>query len=346
MKIISIFSGHDASMTVLNNGKIENYFKEERYSKVKHDNRITNLTKILFDGYLEDADYLITSIDEHYVYEEKRNSIVKALNPDIKIRKVSQHHVYHAALSFYNSGFEKSLVFVVDSAGSYITDDVFECESVYVAEYPSRFKPLFKKYWSFNQKRLDITLAGTRRVWQPLEEKVNIGNIYNSAAIAIGQTVDDCGKAMGLSCYGKPIKNFGEFTKDNIINYFKDYPQLQKILDFNDDIDNDIVVTKENEKFFADYCAQVQKYCQDEVCELVEKYVKETGIKKVCFSGGYGMNIITNYDLVGKFPDVDFYFEPMCDDSGLSIGAAMIRYRRISRDRTIIPMKDNFFHGK
>ena len=38
------------------------------------------------------------------------------------------------------------------------------------------------------------------------------------------------------------------------------------------------------------------------------------------------MNVVANYYLTQRFPDVDFYFEPMCGDSGLSIGYAMSHY--------------------
>lgn len=55
------------------------------------------------------------------------------------------------------------------------------------------------------------------------------------------------------------------------------------------------------------------------------------------------MNIITNYELLKRFDDVDFYFDPMCDDSGLSIGASMYTYRKLSEDSRIIPIKDTFF---
>ena len=36
MKILTLFSGHEASACVLEDGVIKNYYKEERYSKKKH----------------------------------------------------------------------------------------------------------------------------------------------------------------------------------------------------------------------------------------------------------------------------------------------------------------------
>ena len=61
--------------------------------------------------------------------------------------------------------------------------------------------------------------------------------------------------------------------------------------------------------------------------KLIKKYVEKTGIKKVCLTGGYGLNVVTNEYLIKNLPDVEFYFEPLADDSGNSIGAAMFAYR-------------------
>ena len=57
-------------------------------------------------------------------------------------------------------------------------------------------------------------------------------------------------------------------------------------------------------------------------------------------SGGYAMNIITNSLLVKKFPEVNFYFEPMATDVGISIGAAALH----SVEHT--PLTHTFFHGR
>ena len=41
---------------------------------------------------------------------------------------------------------------------------------------------------------------------------------------------------------------------------------------------------------------------------MIGDAIEKTGIKKVCIGGGFGMNIVTNYQLIKNFPDVEFYF--------------------------------------
>jgi carbamoyltransferase len=103
-------------------------------------------------------------------------------------------------------------------------------------------------------------------------------------------------------------------------------------------------ITKDNYKLYADFCYEVQIQTQKAVGDLIEKYVKQTGIKNVCISGGYGMNIVANHYYLQRFSDVQFYFEPMCNDSGLSIGAAMSFYSEFTN---IIPspLRTTSFHG-
>lgn len=351
MRVLTAFGGHDASATILNDGKIEFYFKEERYSRKKHSTGLDNIFKLLFEkNLLKGIDFAaIVSSDPQEVMDQRR-LILRAHNPKIKfVSSERQHHLFHASNAFYNSGFDKAIVIAIDSAGAYLDDDTFESESVYVAEYPNKFTPILKRYWTSKNVNAVKERNNCKYVCNNIRDRINIGNLYNSAALSIGQTVDDCGKAMGLSSYGSSIPWMdlsGSDTKHHIRKYFKDYEEILRAFDINQQIKSfKLDITKNNYKFFADYCYEVQKQCQDEVIQIVNTYVEQTGIKKVCLSGGYAMNIVTNYELVKRFPDVQFYFEPICDDSGISIGAAMNIYRNIAKDKKIYPIQSTSYHG-
>jgi carbamoyltransferase len=104
-------------------------------------------------------------------------------------------------------------------------------------------------------------------------------------------------------------------------------------------------VTKENYQPYADYAHQVQKQTQEQVLKLIKKFTKETGIKNVCITGGYALNVIANNYYLENCEDINFYFEPIADDSGNSIGAAMNVYRDMTLDKSIYPLEDTFFQG-
>jgi carbamoyltransferase len=82
------------------------------------------------------------------------------------------------------------------------------------------------------------------------------------------------------------------------------------------------------------------------VLNLIKKSVANTKIKNVCITGGYGLNVIANQYYLESLPEVNFYFEPLADDSGNSLGGAMYQYRYYTRDMKVYPIKDTFFHGK
>lgn len=353
MRILAAFSGHDASATIVNDGKIEYYFKEERYSRKKHSKGSNNILKmILKNGLLNDVDYMMFTTHDSQEVKDKKNAVIMATNPNIKfIEPHGQHHLFHASNSFYNSGFDKSLVIVIDASGGPLDDQTFECDSVYLAEYPCKFTKIYKRYWTSKKIENEITIEKngcTFMVNNVSNGIINIGNLYNSAALAIGQTIDDCGKAMGLSSYGNRIPHMdlmGESASNHVYSYFRYHPEVLNVLREDGPDRAHVIITEENYQFFADYCCEVQNQCQQYVIDLVRKSIEKTGVKNVCLSGGYAMNIVTNYELIKAFPDVKFYFEPVCDDSGISTGAAMNIYRKITKDTTIHPIQTTSYHG-
>ena len=70
----------------------------------------------------------------------------------------------------------------------------------------------------------------------------------------------------------------------------------------------------------------------------------KTGIKKVCFAGGYALNVVTNSFLVKSLPKVDFYFEPISDDTGITLGTALLFHKKMLGNVPEIPHHTFFNH--
>ena len=357
MRVLSIFGGgHDSSATFVVDGKVERYLKEERYTGVKHDTNHNAIIRTIIDeDLLKDVDYILNVNQLEDKKAKQLNNILKSFAPQAHFLDPPwEHHLFHASNAFYNSGFNESLVVVIDAAGTRLSskyEQTVECESVYHVSYPNVFKKLYKGYWSAGEfKDRDIKKISGKCVYQIRDINsgyANIGNLYNSAALAMGQTIQDCGKAMGLSSYGKPIPWMsltGFNARSHIENYFEDNLQFLSVL--NGEMDEySLDITQDNYQKYADYCYEVQKQCMEMTIDIVRTHVEATGIKRVCLSGGYAMNIVTNYQLTQEFPDVEFFFEPLCNDGGISIGAAMYMYRALTKDFTIHPMETTSYHG-
>ncbi len=90
-----------------------------------------------------------------------------------------------------------------------------------------------------------------------------------------------------------------------------------------------------------------QKETQDQVVRLIKKAVADTGKKKVVISGGYGLNCVANYHYLDQLKDtgIEIYCEPISNDAGTAIGAALLMYHMVTGDTEIKPQADTLYLG-
>ena len=362
MNILSIHYGHDSSACILKDGEIVLYFKEERFSRQKRDNIPFISIKKCLENFNEEITHIIitsTSYGDTFFYIIKFiSSFIKLPQDNNIIEFFSKHHLTHVGTSFFNSGFEEAVVVVVDGKGSSYKDQVSECESIYVMSYNNGIKSIIKNYFIPTYMNLDPLEESIRKEIINKPYKCNIFNkvggivnLYTTATLLIGQNMIEGGKVMGLSSYGEKIKNFPNIFVDDygrIDDSFYEIHQYDNVQmpifkDQHGKITKEI--TKKNYKFYADYAYEIQTQTQEAVGNLIQKAIEKTGIKQVCISGGYGMNIVANHYYLQRFPDVEFYFEPIADDTGGAIGSAKIFWYFETKDQTIRPLKTTSFHG-
>jgi carbamoyltransferase len=360
MKILGISPFHDSSVCLVEDGLVKTFYKEERFSRVKRDNHpVISLEKIK-NNYKEIDYSVICSPSNGDSSLSVYKSYIKKNFLGSEIIDISdQHHLQHASLAFYNSGFEKALVFVIDRNGSFVGSNCRESESVFYAEYPNTFTELYKSYWKNSSYPEDKALLDINNFYKNKNKNVDVefrGNhgivrAYESATTLIQENVLENGKTMGLSSYGEYRKEFdnlflqNEKTNDNILgveNYENNFEVSINKKYYKYAKNN---FTYKDKNLYADYAYAVQKQTQEAVLRLIEKYVKKTGIKNVCVTGGFGLNVVANSYYVKMIPEINFYFEPLADDSGNSIGGAMLIYRHFSKDKKINFIKDTFYHG-
>lgn len=350
MRVIGVSPAHDSSVAVIKDGVVEAYFKEERLTRKKRDKfPVKSLLAALNVGKPDAVVFCSPSYkDESVAYLQQ--IIEKYVQCDI-VSYADRHHLCHASLAFYNSGFDTALTFVIDRNGSIYNDCMREAESVFECSYPSTFSPLYKNYWLYNIGA-DADEYTFNRVHPEFngDRLMSIVKVYESATSLIGQPPLENGKVMGLSAYGnkQAFKNLFEDDKpvDTLFIQGRFVEPNNTTVVMREHLDKlTREVSKDNYQFYADYAYQVQHQTQEVVLNLVRKYVDQTGISKVCITGGYGLNVVANEHLIKNLPHVEFYFEPLADDSGNSIGAALHYYRATKQDTSIHPIKTTFFHG-
>lgn len=360
MKILAYSSTHDSSVCVLKDGRVEYFCKEERLSRKKRDKgshlaltkyRALNKEKIDHILYCTPTSTNVTA-EQYFV-----NYIKKCFNSVQENFSFLNHHKCHASLAFYNSGFDKCLVFVIDRNGSIFTINNIpacrESESVFLCSGKNSIAPVYKAFWlekSFEQSSTQVT-EKLKRHYTGVDIKAaspySIVKVYEAATTLIGQSILENGKTMGLSSYGKE-ENYNKL-------FVNGFPVSNYFISLNNQLERGAVcfasdthlitkdITEDNFQLYANRAKQVQLDTQEQVLQLIKKYSDLYNTNNVCIVGGYGLNVVANNYYIKNLPGINFYFEPIADDTGISIGAAMLKHALITGKKPA-PIENNFFH--
>jgi carbamoyltransferase len=279
------------------------------------------------------------------------------------------HHRLHAACAFYRSGFKEAAALIVDGAGTFIPlrlgyeeTTAWETETIFDCSYPSKFKTMYKHLGlrgpnaGQHEKKYDASVLGEEGTFELLlTDRAGITKVYEAVTEYCGFSSIEAGKTMGLFPYGKENPNIPRLFDSNSSVPLSDrnlivpnYPNgaIVNHLLFDELIDGDAedVTTLENRRDLA-YACQTQT--QEQVLRLIKKASEMTGQKKVVITGGYGLNCVANYYYLEQLKDTDIeiYVEPISNDAGTAMGAAMMFYRDFVKDRDIYDFKHNLYLG-
>jgi carbamoyltransferase len=337
--ILGITPGHNGSAALISDGELIFYLEEERLSKVKKDANpfrvildIINkyqIDEIALAGAGRQSPHLIRT-NENLFY-----GIVRKYYPKVKLTLFEdKHHFCHNSIAFFNSGFDSALGIVIDAQGSnfnYKNHNISETDSIYSCSYPNFFKIIYKNFLSnsYKEKNLDKTIF-------PF---FSIGKSYELISNYLG-FIEEEGKTMGLSSYGKFNSSLNNLFINNYLN-----PELIRVnrkdpSNFTGIFSNPYNISE------VDIAWKLQNDVQQIVGDYIEKYIKETNQTQVVCSGGFFLNCVSNYYLIKRFPNIKFYFEPISHDGGTSIGAAKLLWQEKTQDTTIRPQKTLYYGPK
>ena len=370
MKILGFNPNHHGSVCLLEDGELQFFIQEERigirekYTGFPFKSFIEILKAHKIDYITWGAPsifYTINSLNPQFTYWQK---IAETFGSPIRAKDFSPtyHHVCHTSHAFYNSGFKESIGVVIDGTGSSFNDWGNETETIFKCSYPYNFEVLYKNIHSqippsktsflkLNNKNIDCY------------DTINLSQIYETITMYLGWSRDEAGKTMGLAPYGKYNPDLPDFFINNSGNpevFYKD-PDKKTYLpnqngSFIDESKNPQLKLPRDPREWhydeskitdleKDIAWKVQNDAQQLVGDYIEKAIKETGLKQICCAGGYFLNCVSNYYLVKRFPDIEFYFEPIANDAGTAIGAAKLLWYGETKDTTIRPFK-SLYLGK
>ena len=347
--ILGISVGHNGSASLVSDGKLVYYLEEERLSRMKRDGNPFRAMIDICSKYKIDELIIGGTNDqsEHntmpWTGESPYIALIRKYNPNLKVIWANTlHHKLHASCAFYNSGFDKASILIIDGAGSRtVSDNIvsFECESL----------------WEGNSKGINLI---NKSSWSNVDNAVTLTKTYEAVTNYLGWEGIEGGKTMGLAPYGKQNLNIPKLFKNGRGDKNIFIPQYPKgaIIDENN---NPIFQRNHNPQEWhtdptklteieADLAWQIQNDTQEEVAKLIEKSVELTGNKQICIAGGYGLNCVTNYWLKKRFPDLEIYHEAISHDGGTAIGAAYLGWKEYSKENNIetrFPKQTSIYYG-
>ena len=345
---ICINSFHDASVTIIEDGKVIAHLLEERHKNLKHTtDPIIALSKL--KDYVNRIDLVSFThlFPEHYspqIYLTylKHLSGIEVPTQCPQFMAVTAHlqhpchHDLHAICAFRNSGFEDATVVVIDGAG---TNHWYGKENQTIYEIFDSVTILEKTVCGRGPYKIpknEVLIMGLGVV-NPNKTKLpeylnsisNIGAGFAYAAVTewLGWQEFDCGKTMGLSTYGKenndipclldPIHggnhNFIPVTFGTRGMVSTQFPNEL----FSDHL-------KKDKEFRQDLAYRIQKDYENYLIATCERALSKSRSKNLVLTGGCALNCVANYKLLKSLPkDINLYVEPVSDDSGVSMGGAM-----------------------
>ncbi len=354
---------HDSSATLIKDGDIVAAVQEERFTRKKNDSsfpvnsinycltsRNISLNKISSVVYYEKPLLTFERLLETYLATAPRGlrsfiramqiwikqklylksnikkelfSIQKNLFPSEKpkIPKIlfSEHHLSHAAAAFYPSPFNHAAILCMDGVGEWATTSA----------------------WVGKGKNINL-------LWE-INFPHSLGLIYSAFTYYCGFKVNSGEyKLMGLAPYGKPkyskkiksklidIKSDGTFRLD--MSYFKYHrgfrmtnKKFHKLFK-----NNPRKPEEEINNFYMDIAASIQEVTEEIVVKLAKTIRKETGINKLCLSGGVALNCVANGKLLKEEIFDDIWIQPASGDAGSSLGCSLFAYYKyFNKDRII-----------
>ncbi len=340
---------HDSATALIKNDEIIYASQEERFSRIKHDSsfpdRSINYILSKYNLNLSDIDHIVfyekpflkfeRILETHIAYSpfgfksflhsipiwikdklfqknilfNELKKIDKNFNAKNKI-KFSDHHLSHAASSFYPSPFKEAAFLTLDGVGEWTTTS----------------------YGYANETNLKFD--------SQIQFPHSLGLLYSSFTYYLGFKVNSGEyKMMGLAPYGEPkytdlifkelidLKEDGSFKLN--MKYFSYTTHLKMINKKFESLFGQrrrLPEIDKIENFHMDVASSIQKVIEIVVIKICEHIKKVTTSSNLCLSGGVALNCVANGKLLEKKIFKNIWIQPAAGDAGGALGAALAYY--------------------
>ncbi|MFT5152279.1 MAG: carbamoyltransferase, partial [Planctomycetota bacterium] len=364
MNILGLsFYYHDSSAALVQDGVLVAASAEERFSRKKHD---SGFPELAIEFVLKRAGITIHDVD-HVVFYEKpfvkfermlltamstfphsgavfRESMQRWISDKLWIKSMmskrmgipnsrllfADHHMSHAASSYFTSPFEESAILTVDGAGEWSTST------------------------------MGIGRGNKIEIIKELRFPHSLGLLYSAFTAYCGFEINEGEyKLMGMHPYGKPqyvdkIYEILEVAEDGSLwhdmKYFAYHYSTNDTLTpafeqhFGRPRRDPKLQDQSLDPYYCDMAASIQKVTEEILLKMVTHLHELTGLKSLCLAGGVALNSVANYKVLRDGPFENVYIHPAPGDDGGCVGAAYWAYNHLL-DQPRGPALDHAYLG-
>lgn len=316
-------SNHDFSACLLKDSQILAMIEDERITRNKHG---IDLGVKLAKGYSRKYCLNLNNSSLENIDLMVSNDIVnKSILFRLKNVKMINHHLSHAASSFYCSPFEEAAILVIDAVGSKITKNL-----------PCKYETISYFYGKDNKIELVERKCGKNLLGTDYVEN-SLGIFYSLVTELIGFNELQEGKTMGLAPYGTnkeymKLLNYVSFSNGE---FHLNEKNIKCLIAIKDEI-NSIVDAEHKFVKMSNYAFAAQKILEDVIIDCCNYLKSITNCNNLCLAGGTFLNSVANYKIYKSGIFKNIFIQPAAGDNGTSIGSALYGYYDILNHNRIL----------
>ena len=334
MNVLGVAGGfyvgnQDASATLMRDGKIIAAVEEERlcnekFARGRMPTRAIRAVLAEAKMSMEQVDVVATSWPTYPDFRQRLEEYFRFTFGHCPRIQQYDHHLCHAASTFFASGFDHATVVTYDLSGDNTSTALWRGAG-------SEITPL-------------VTIKRPN----------SLGIFYSIITQYLGFDRDsDEYKVMGLAAYGEPKFDLSFLLKSQNGSYDLDlsYTAYASRKDtgnrdeslFNEKLERELGIPPRRsgrtiDKTYIDLAASCQTRLEDVVIGMLKSNVRQG--ERLCIAGGVGLNCSLNGKLAATRHFGDIYIQPAAGDDGLSLGAAYLA--SIEGGDAVQPMADAF----
>jgi carbamoyltransferase len=353
---------HDAAAALLNDGQVVAAAEEERFTRKKHDYSFPEKaiefclrragisgkeldSVVFFEKPFLKLERILSTAASTYplsceVFQKAMTTWLKdklwiksLLASHLKVdpKKVifSEHHISHAASSFFCSPFTDAAILTVDGVGEWATATFGEGRGTDLKllgeiRFPHSLGLLYSAFTAFlgfevnegEYKVMGMAPFGSPDYADKVAKLVRIGGDgsfrLEMKYFSFDRSATDSYNEKFVELFGPPRAAESPFFTES-----SGYPSYfgAKPADFKQQA--------ETNHHYANIAASIQSVTEDVLLHMARHLQARTGLKRLCMAGGVALNSVANSRILREAGFDEIFIQPAAGDGGGALGAAL-----------------------